>query len=243
MVQKVTVSTQWISCMVTVVKPNGKIRICLDPKDLNEAVLREKYQLPTIGDVASRLHGAKVFTKLDARNGFWHVQLDKESSLLTTFHTPFGLYCWRRLPFGICSALEVFQQRMHEIVEGLTGVEVVVDDFLAVGFGDYMEQTTRNHEENLLAFLRKCGEENLVLNLEKLHLRKTSVPFIGHMSTSEGLKPDQAKVKAIMEMPAPKDVVGVQRLLGMVQYLSKFLPHLSDLTKPLCDLLKKGTEW
>ena len=117
MVQKVTVSTQWISCMVTVVKPNGKIRICLDPKDLNEAVLRENHQLPIIEDVSSRLHSAKVFTKLDARNGFWHAQLDEESSLLTTFHTPFGRYCLGRLPFGICSVPEVFQQRMHKIVE------------------------------------------------------------------------------------------------------------------------------
>ena len=83
---------------------------------------------------------------------------------------------------------------MHEIVEELTGVEVVADDFLVVEFGDDMEQATRNHDENLLAFLRKCEEENLVLNLEKLHLRKTSVPFIGHIATSEGLKPDQAIV-------------------------------------------------
>ena len=132
MVQKVTVPTQWISSMVTVVKPNGKIRTCLDPKDLNEAVLHEKYQLPTIEDVASRLHGAKMFTKLDVRSGFWHVQWDEESSLLTTFHIPFGRYCWRRLPFGICSAPEVFQRRMHGIVEGLTGVEVVADNSVKI---------------------------------------------------------------------------------------------------------------
>ena len=87
-VEKVTEPTPWISSMVNVVKPNGKLRICLDQKDLNRAVLREKYQLPTIKDVATRLNDAKVFTKLDARNGFWHIQMDKESSRLTTFHTP-----------------------------------------------------------------------------------------------------------------------------------------------------------
>ena len=106
-----------------------------------------------------------------------------------------------------------------------------------------MEQSNRNHDENLCAFLRKCEENYFVHHLEKLHLRKTSVLFIGHMATSEGLKPDRVKVKAIMEMPELKDVAGVQRFLGMVQYLSKFLPHLSDLTKPQRDLLKKGTEW
>ena len=242
-VEKVTEPTPWISSMVTVVKPNGKLRICLDPKDLNRAVQREKYQLPTIEDVATRLTGAKVFTKLDARNGFWHIKMDKESSRLTTFHTPFGRYCWRRLPFGICSAPEVFQRRMHEVVEGLVGVEVVADDFLVVGYGDTIEQATKNHDENLVAFLRRCDKENLVLNADKLHLRQTSVTFIGHVATDEGLKADQAKVKAIADMPTPTDVAGVHRFLGMVQYLSKFLPHLSDMTKPLRDLLQKETEW
>ena len=193
--------------------------------------------------MATRLNGAKAFTKLDARNGFWHIQMDKESSRLTTFHTPFGRYCWRQLPFGICSAPEVFQRRMHEVVEGLVGVEVVADDFLVVGYGHTIEQATKNHDENLVAFLRRCNKENLVLDADKLHLRQTSVPFIGHVATDEGLKPDQAKVKAIADMPAPTDVAGVHRFLGMVQYLSKFLPHLSDMTKPLRDLLQKETEW
>lgn len=115
----VTSPTAWISSMVTVPKKNGKLRICLDPKYLNRAVQREHYPLPTIEDVATRLHGAKVFTKLDARNGFWHVALDDESSYLTTFHTPFGRYRLRRLPFGISSAPEVFQRRMHQLIEGL----------------------------------------------------------------------------------------------------------------------------
>ena len=75
-----------------------------------------------IEDVATRLHNAKMF-QLDVRNGFWHVHLDEESSFLTTFHTPFGQYRWRRLPFGISSALEVFQRRMHEVIEGLTSVK------------------------------------------------------------------------------------------------------------------------
>ena len=189
---------------------------------MNRAVQREKYQLPTIEDVATQLTGAKVFTKLDARNGFWHIKMDKESSRLTTFHTPFGRYCWRRLPFGICSAPEVFQRRMHEVVEGLVGVEEVADDFLVVGYGDTIEQATKNHDENLVAFLRRCDKENLVLNADKLHLRQTSVTFIGHVATDEGLKADQAKVKAIADMPTPTDVAGVHRFLGMVQYLSKF---------------------
>jgi len=88
----VTKPTPWISSMLAVPKKNGKIRICLDPKDLNKAVVHENYPMPTIEDIATHLHGAKVFTVLDAKNGFWHVKLNEESSYLTMFHTPFGRY-------------------------------------------------------------------------------------------------------------------------------------------------------
>ena len=78
--------------MVIVPKKDGKLRICLDPKDLNQVIQREHYPLSTIGEIATRLHGAKVFTVLDVHHGFWHVPLDEKSSLLTTFNTPFGQY-------------------------------------------------------------------------------------------------------------------------------------------------------
>ena len=117
---RVTTPTPWISSMVVVPKPNGTLRICLDPKDLNRALQRENYPLPTIEEVASRLHGAKVFTVLDVACGFWHVVLDEQSSFLTTFNTPFGRYRWKRMPFGIKSAPEIFQRKMHELIEGLT---------------------------------------------------------------------------------------------------------------------------
>ena len=104
----VTEPTPWVSSMVVVPKKDGKLRICLDPKDLNLAIQREHYPLPTIEEIATRLYGAKVFTVLDIRQGFWHVPLDEASSFLTTFNTPFGRYRWKRMPFGISSAPEVF---------------------------------------------------------------------------------------------------------------------------------------
>ena len=212
-IQRVTEPTPWISSMVEVVKPNGKIRICLDPRDLNKAVQRENYHLPTVEDIATRLHGAKVFTKLDVRNGFWHVRLDDESALLTTFHTPFGRFCWRRLPFGLSSAPEVFQRRIHEVIEGLPGEEVVEDYFLVVGCGKSMEKAEVEHDKNLLGFLRRCEERNLVVSRDKLLLRETKVPFIDHVASQEGLSANPAKVEAIMKMPAPTDKSAVQRLL------------------------------
>ena len=239
----VTRPTPWVSSMVAVDKPDGRMRICLDPKELNEAIQREHYQLPTIEEVATRLHGAKLFSVLDARNGFWHIMLDEASSFLTTFNTPFGRYRWKRMPFGISSAPEVFQRRMCEVVEGLKGVEIVADDLVVVGFGDTPEEAMRDHNQNLHAVLQRCKEENLKLNDRKLRLCLKEVPFIGHLLTPEGLCVDPNKVKAILDMPPPSDVAAVQRLLGLAQYLSKFLPHLSDVMKPLRELTKKEVAW
>ena len=239
----VTAPTPWVSSLVVVPKKNGKLRLCLDPKDLNLAIQREHYPLPTIEDVATRLNGAKVFTKLDVRNGFWHIKLDNGSSHLTTFNTPFGRYRWKRMPFGIRSAPEVFQRRMHELIEGVPHVEVVADDFVVVGYGETLEQATRDHDKTLQVFLQLCQERGLKLNTEKLKLRQTEVSFIGHVATGDGLRVDPAKVEAIRDMPPPTDKAGVQRLLGLVQYLSKFLPNLSDMTKPLRDLTQQDTEW
>ena len=181
-------------------------------------------------------NGAKVFTVLDVRQGFWHVPLDQKSSLLTTFNTPFGRYRWKRMPFGIT---EVFQRRMHEVIEGLPSIEVVADDFVAVGSGTH-EKATRNHDEDLEAFLQRCVEKNLKLNDTKFKLRQQEVPFIAHVATANGVCVDPHKVQAIMEMPQPDNVAAIQRLLGLAQYLSKFLPHLSDVTKPLRELTQNG---
>ena len=122
-----------VSSLVLVNKPN-KLRICIDPQDLNKALQRAHYPLPTIEEVATRLSKARVFSGLDAKNGFWQVQLDSESSYLTTFNTPFGRYCWLRLPFGIKTAPEEYQRRIHESLQNLiNGIEDIVDDILCVG--------------------------------------------------------------------------------------------------------------
>ena len=158
----------------------NKELLCLDPKDLNQAIQREHYPLPTIEDIATRLHGAKVFTKLDVRNGFWHIKLADSSSYLTTFNTPFGRYWWKRMPFGIRSAPEIFQRRMHELIEGMPHVEVMADDFVIVSYGETLEQATRDHDQNLMGFLQLCQDRGLKLNIEKLTLQQTEVSFIGH---------------------------------------------------------------
>ncbi|CAC5368240.1 unnamed protein product [Mytilus coruscus] len=125
--------TQWVNSMVTVIKPNGKIRICIDPRDLNKAILREHYPLKTVEEVISQMPNAKVFSKLDATSGFWHIQLDEPSSKLCTFNTPFGRYRFARLPFEINSASEVFPKIVSEMVSDLEGAEAIIDDILIWG--------------------------------------------------------------------------------------------------------------
>ena len=129
-----TAPTNWVSSLDLVKKPK-KLEIFIDPQDLNRALLRAHYPLSTIEDVATRLCKAKVFSVLDAKNGFWQFQLDKPSSLLTTFNTPFGGYCWLRLPFGIKTAAEGCQWRIHESLQGLKSIKDIVDDILCVGKG------------------------------------------------------------------------------------------------------------
>ncbi|VDI61501.1 Hypothetical predicted protein [Mytilus galloprovincialis] len=109
-IKPVSTPTPWVSSLVTVVKPD-KLRICIDPKHLNQQLKRSHYPLPTIDDLLPELSRAKVFSVVDAKNGFWHVKLDEESSLLTTFNTPFGRYRWLRMPFGLSSAPEEYQTK------------------------------------------------------------------------------------------------------------------------------------
>lgn len=166
----VTEPTPWVSSMVVAQKKDGRVRICLDPQHLNKVIMRSHYPLPTIEEVTTRLTNAKVFSVLDAKTGFWQVKLTDASSYLTTFNTPFGRYRWKRMPFGISSAPEVWQQKMNELVEGLSGVEVIADDFLICGFGANLKDATVNHDINLQQFLQRAKERGLKLNREKVKL-------------------------------------------------------------------------
>ena len=205
--------------MVTAKKPNGDIRICIDPKDLNKALQRGHYPIPTIDDVLPQLNNAKVFSTVDLKCGFWQVKLDDESADLTTFNTPSGRFRWLRMPFGISTAPEEFQRRQHEAVEGLPGVISVRDNILIIGEGDTKEEAIANHDKNVRALMQRCKERNITLNKDKIQLKMSQVSFLGHLVTANGVQADPDKVRAITEMPKPIDVKGVQRLLGLVQLL------------------------
>ena len=127
----VTKPTSWVSQLcVAEKKKSGALRICIDPKPLNKALKRPLYQLPVIDDILPELAEAKLFSKLDLSSAFWQLRLDEESSMLTTFNSPFGRFRWLRLPFGLSVSSEIFQQRIHMALEALDGVVCVADDLL-----------------------------------------------------------------------------------------------------------------
>ena len=210
------------------------------PPDLNRAIKRPKYQMPTVDEVLPKLAKAKVFTVLDAKDGFYQVKLDKESSLVTTFWTPFGRYRYLRMPQGISSAPEEYQRRQNEALAGLNGVEVIADDILCYGSGETMEDALKDHDSNLLNLLDRARSMNFKLNKKKLRLRLDQVTYMGHSFTSEGLRPIPMKVEAIVSMPRPDDKRAVQRLLGCVNYLTRFMPTISELSEPLRKLTEKN---
>ena len=130
-IRKVDEPTDWVNSLVIIEKPKTKkLRVCLDPRSLNKGIKREHFQLPTIEDITTRMSEAKYMSKLDCNHGYWQIPLDNASQLLTTFNSPFGIYCFLRMPFGINSAQEVFQKRVTQIFEDLDGVERDIDDIL-----------------------------------------------------------------------------------------------------------------
>ncbi len=235
-ISKVEGPTEWCAPMVVVPKRTGKVRICTDLTELNKSVMREKHPLPSVEHTLGQLAGAKVFSKLDANAGFWQIPLSKESSLLTTFITPFGRYCYNRLYFGISSAPEHFQKRMSRILEGLVGVLCQMDDVLIWG------ATQTEHDERLWRVLSRLQEAGVTLS-DKCEFSKNRIKFLGQVIEASGVSADPDKVSAVKAMPAPSNVSEVRRFLGMTNHLGKFLPHLAERTRPLRDLLRKSSMW
>jgi hypothetical protein len=236
-ISKVEGPTEWVNSTVVVEKPNGSIRICLDPKNLNEAILQEHFPMQTADDIIADMAGAQYFSKLDASSGYWQIKLDKPSSELLTFQTPFGRYKFNRLTFGVKSASEVFQRKISEIIEGLEGCKNNQDDIIIWG------HSKEEHDERLKAVLDRIREANLKLNKEKCVFCEQELKFLGHTLTAYGLKPDEVKVRAVMEMPVPQNKSDLRRFMGMVTYLGKFLHNLSTVSALLRHLLQDDIKW
>lgn len=238
-IEKVEEPSDWVSPLVIVRKKNGDLRVCMDPRAINRAVKREHFQLPCREEIEGDLAHAKYFSRLDANSGFHQIPLDKKTSEICTFSSPFGRYRYLRLPFGIASAPEVFQRTMSQIFDDLPGTRVYIDDVLVWG------STQKEHDERLFKALERAQAEGLTLNAEKCIFGRTEISFLGDKISSKGIEPDPDLIKCVLNHPPPTTKKDVQRLLGTVNYFGKYLPLLSAHTEALRSLIRKDTvfEW
>lgn len=241
-VTKVETHTEWVSNILLVQKPDS-FRICIDPIPLNKALKRPNLQFTTMDEVLPELSNAKVFSTVDAKKGFWQLELNYESSLLTTFWTPFGRYRWNRLPFGVSPAPELFQMKIREMTHDLEGIEIMADDMLIYGCGETLEDAMVDHNRKLKLLLERCQRWNCKLNRSKMFLCEPTVKFYGYTLSEEGIKPDSTKIEAIANFPQPENKGDLQRFLGMTNYLSRFIPNLSMKNVELRKLLLENTQW
>ncbi|GBN89991.1 Transposon Ty3-G Gag-Pol polyprotein [Araneus ventricosus] len=166
--------TEWCAPVEIAPKRDGKVRIFVDLIELNKNVMRELHPLPKAEYSLNLLTGAKIFSKLDANSGFWQISLDKKSSYLTTFITPFGRFRFQRLPFRISSAPEHFQRRMSQMLEGISGTIYHIDDILIWG------STQEEHDQRLKEVYKRLKNSGMTLNAKKCIFSQTSIKVLGH---------------------------------------------------------------
>ena len=199
----VTEATPWINSFMLVESKdkcgNHKLRICLDPTNLNKAIIWEPYHFKAPEDIACLIAGACTLTVLDCHKGYWHQQLYEQSSYMTTFNTEFGRYRYTVIPFGATVAGDVFQHKLDECFGHIPNVIVIADDIMLVG----KQPNHKDHDQALTTLLETARQCNVRLNYEKLQYKQTEVEFFGETYTVDGCKPAKGKVQAIVEMPTP----------------------------------------
>ncbi len=180
---------------------------------------------------------AQYFSKLDASQGFWKLKLHEDSTKYCMFNTPFGRYSFLRLPFGIISASEIFHRAMEHVIEGLVCVRAYVEDIVVWG------SSVQEHNQRLIQLLHRIHKHGLKLNRAKCLFGVTEITFLGDELSGRGVEPDKSKIQAILDMPSPVDKKDVLRIMGMVNFIGKFISNLSAKTVSLRELLNHKVEF
>ena len=233
-IEKVEEPTEWVSPVVIVPKANDDIRICVDMRRVNQAVMRERHPIPTIDEMLSEMSNSKVFSKLDLKWGYHQLELHPDSRNLTTFITHCGLYRYKRLLFGINAASEIFQNEVRKVIQGIPGVANKSDDIIV------HTKTVEEHDESLRQVMERLKKAGLTLNWVKCQFFKSNLTFDGHQLSCHGINPTEDKVKAILEACAPENISEVRSFLGLVNYCSRYIPDLATKAEPLRRLTRKN---
>ena len=222
-------------------KQDGGMRLCVDYRALNKLTIKNRYPMPLIDELTDRLHGARIFSKIDLRSGYWQVKIADEDVHKTAFRTRYGQYEFTVLPFGLTNAPATFMRLMSDIFRPLLDICVVVylDDILI--YSKTMEEHV-DHVKQVLEILRK---QQLYGKLSKCSFGQTSVDYLGFIVDREGIHMDEKKVSAVQSWPEPKNQHELLQFLGLANYYRKFVRNFSLISAPLTDLLRKDTayEW
>ena len=227
-------SSNWSSPlhMVPPRKAEGEWRPCGDYRGLNAATKHDNYTIPHIHDVASRLAGTSIYSKLDLVKAYNQIPVEPADVPKTAIATPFGTYEFLRMPFGLRNASQTFQRFIDEALRGLEGVYVYVDDVLIASKDEHQ------HRQHLIQVFQRLQDYGIVLNAQKCTLGTNKIEFLGHIITEGGISPLPSKVEAILKFPEPSNIKQVQSFLGVLNFYRRFIPHCADILLPLTRLLK-----
>lgn len=238
-IERVKGPTPWVNPLVIVPKPGGDVRICVDMRRANEAIIRERHPIPTTDEVVYDLNQSKVFSKLDLKCGFHQIELTEASRQITTFVTHEGLFRYKRLMFGISSAPEIYNHIIQQVLQGCEGARNISDDIIVHG------RTIEEHNNRLVNVLNTLKENGLTLNREKCQFNMPHLMFMGHVLSAKGIGLADEKFKAIMEAREPQNPSEVRSFLGLVQFCARYICDYSTLVEPLRRLTRLNTkfEW
>lgn len=224
----------YASPIVVVRKKSGKVRMCVDYRTLNLRTVPDQYTVPRIEDALHCMSGSKWFSVLDLRSGYYQIPMSESDKEKTAFICPLGFYQFERMPQGISGAPATFQRVMERTVGDMNFLEVLVylDDLIV--FGNTLEE----HEERLLKVLDRLKEEGLKLSLDKCQFGRTSVTYVGHVVSQDGIATDPSKIEAVVSWPRPQTVTALRSFLGFCGYYRRFVKDFSKLCRPLNELLQ-----
>ena len=237
-IEKVDASP-WISNVVVVQKQGtDRIRLCVDLRNPNKAVVQDAHPIPRIEEMIHGLRGSRMFSRLDLSEAYLQFPLHEESRDLTTFITDTGLYRFKRVCYGLASAPSAFQQLIEKILDGIPRVGKYLDDIVL------HSADVESHEQLLKTVLERLSKAGLKINFKKSLFRQESIEFLGYTIDSGGARPSKKKLAALLDSPLPKNRDELRTMLGMFGFYARFIKNYSSLVEPLRKMLKFDVfEW